>query len=327
MNELMTIAAAAELIRRGVPLSVAGPQAALDALPAGAWIGGTTPYFMAAGGGRIVTDDQVFVTDLARFGQIRFAYHTAEQLADISALASDNGVSLAIIPAGSEAHRRFAHDAATYPDAFLKPTVGWIAGVHLDDLGRVKPRVYDGRSATSHDDGAVVAYLDLPADRLAEISIVNIFEPDDGDTLQFLDTSFEVRDCLVNGERVNLAAYLVQRGAAHGRLPLVGDFAGARINVSLQNVDAAAGTVALYAPVFPGVTYRLARPVADYAGEFRQQMAQTHHDDAAFSCNCILNFVFGELEGKAIGGVQGPITFGEIAYQLLNQTLVELRVQ
>jgi hypothetical protein len=43
-------------------------------------------------------------------------------------------------------------------------------------------------------------------------------------------------------------------------------------------------------------------------------------------CNCILNFMFGELEGKAIGGVQGPVTFGEIAYQLLNQTMVVIRI-
>ncbi|MEO0003956.1 MAG: hypothetical protein RLZZ22_1648, partial [Pseudomonadota bacterium] len=48
--------------------------------------------------------------------------------------------------------------------------------------------------------------------------------------------------------------------------------------------------------------------------------------DVVFSCNCILNFLFGELEGKAIGGVEGPITFGEIGYQLLNQTMVAVRL-
>jgi hypothetical protein len=46
-----------------------------------------------------------------------------------------------------------------------------------------------------------------------------------------------------------------------------------------------------------------------------------------FSCNCILNFLFGGLEGQKIGNLQGPVTFGEIGYQLLNQTLVVLRIQ
>ena len=45
-----------------------------------------------------------------------------------------------------------------------------------------------------------------------------------------------------------------------------------------------------------------------------------------FSCNCILNFLFGGLEGQKIGELYGPVTFGEIGYQLLNQTLVVLRI-
>jgi hypothetical protein len=29
---------------------------------------------------------------------------------------------------------------------FMKPIVGWISGVHLDDLGKVAPKVVDGRT-------------------------------------------------------------------------------------------------------------------------------------------------------------------------------------
>ena len=46
-----------------------------------------------------------------------------------------------------------------------------------------------------------------------------------------------------------------------------------------------------------------------------------------FSCNCILNYLYSELEGKKTGGITGPITFGEIAYQLLNQTMVYLTIE
>jgi hypothetical protein len=33
------------------------------------------------------------------------------------------------------------------------------------------------------------------------------------------------------------------------------------------------------------------------------------------------------LEGKVVEKMSGPITFGEIAYQLVNQTLVYLEIQ
>jgi len=128
MNELITVQAAAELIRQGVPLSLAGPESALDQLPAGNWIGGTIPYFMVAGGGVVVTEGKVFATDLSKVGAVRVASYGADELAGIAGHAADNGFAITIIPAGGQCHQRFAADAANYEGAFMKPTVGWIAG-------------------------------------------------------------------------------------------------------------------------------------------------------------------------------------------------------
>lgn len=327
MNELISVQAAAELIRKGTPLSLAGPESALDQLPAGNWIGGTIPYFMVASGGVVVQEGQVFATDLSPAGEVSIASYGPESLGDISRNGPENGFAVTILPAGSSAHQKFAADAANFEDAFLKPTVGWIAGVHLSDIGQQTPKVYDGRTATKYEDRAVVAYVKLPDDKLASIEIVNLFEPEDGDLLQFEQTTFQVDQCLVNGQPTNFASYVRQRGLESGQLPLVGDFAGAHLNASLQSVGEAGGTVVLYAPVFPGVDYRFAKPVGDYAAAFRTRLANQNTDGLALSCNCILNFVFGDLEGKAIGGMAGPITFGEIAYQLLNQTMVNVRIQ
>jgi hypothetical protein len=326
MNDLISIEAAADLIRKGVPLSLAGPESAMDQLPPGNWIGGTIPYFMVSDGGVVVNEGKVFATDLSHVGSVQFAKYGAGELSRISANAPANGFALTVIPAGSPAHKHFAAEAANFEGAFLRPTVGWISGVNLADLGKIAPKIYDGRTASKHQDGAVVAYVSLPADKLAMVEIVNLFEPDGGDVLRFAETSFEPRECLINGEKRNFAQYIEGRGLQHGRLPLIGDFAGARINVSIQSVDGDAGTVNLYAPVFPGVDYRFASPVEDYSAAFRERLTGQSKDGAVWSCNCILNFLFGELEGRAIGGVQGPVTFGEIAYQLLNQTLVTVRV-
>jgi hypothetical protein len=79
----------------------------------------------------------------------------------------------------------------------------------------------------------------------------------------------------------------------------------------------------MYAPVFPGVDYRFAKPVGDYSSAFGQAIA-SGEQQPGFACNCILNYLYGQLEGKKTGDITGPITFGEIAHQLLNQTMVRL---
>ena len=327
MNQLITVQSAIELIKSGAALSLAGPESALDKLPVGNWIGGTIPYFMVSTGGVVVNDDQVFVTDLSALGVVSVSSYGPDDLSGIAGNAPDNGFSLTIIPAGSTSHKKFAAEAANYEDAFLKPTVGWISGVHLSQLGAVTPKVYDGRTAEKFEDRAVVAYVKLPEDKLATLEIVNLFEPGDGDVLRFNETSFEVDECEINGVKVNFAEYIRKNGLEHGTLPLVGDFGGANVNVSLQNVGEAGGKVALYAPVFTDVDYKFAKPVGDYAAAFREKLKDIDNQGVVLSCNCILNFLFGDLEGKAIGGVEGPITFGEIAYQLLNQTMVMVRLQ
>ncbi len=163
--------------------------------------------------------------------------------------------------------------------------------------------------------------MPLKSDPLIEI--VNIFHADGQDTIRFYEAGFHPEFCEVNGERRIFADYVRERGREACDLPLVGDFAGARINASLKHVGDEG--VSLYAPVFPGVDYAFAAPVGDYAAAFREALTAQPLDGAAWSCNCILNFLFGKLDGVAIGGIAGPVTFGEIAYQLLNQTMVIVR--
>jgi hypothetical protein len=76
------------------------------------------------------------------------------------------------------------------------------------------------------------------------------------------------------------------------------------------------------------VRYKHAKEVADYASAFTEQLQKIGlaEKSVVFSCNCILNYLYSGLEGKNTAPFVGPITFGEIAYQLLNQTLVYLQV-
>jgi hypothetical protein len=314
---------AASLIQSGAWLAIAGDLDALISLPHGNWVGGTIPYFMGPDGGT-TSRDLVFVSVLDTFAGLT----PVLQLYDVSTLpkictdAPENGFSLIILPAFSDVHSEFARNAPGYDEMYLKPIVGWVAGVHLDDTKVRRPEVIDGRDGSRHENRAVVLHVPLPDTLSADVSIVNLFEQGPGDVIQFDADGFEASTCLVNGERVVMAAYLQARGH-DTRLPLVADYNGASINVSFNSVDAAKGVVSFYGPIFRGVDYRLARPFPgryeDAFAEASQGMAEAH-----FSCNCILNYLHGELEGRRTGAAIGPMTFGEVAYQLLNQTMVHM---
>jgi hypothetical protein len=322
---LTDIDSARRQIESGKSLFIAGDESLLARLPKGSWIGGTIPYFMDSMGG--VTDkSHVFLTEAPAISTRQEVKWYAEgDLPRIPRDAPENGFSVIIIPATSAAHISYARNAPRYDGLFLKPIIGWISGVHLSDLGKVSPKTFNGKTGESSDSKAVVMHVSLPAGMLAAIGIVNLFRPGRGDALTFPEEGFTVRDCLVGGSRTNFAQYIVSR-KIDTRLPLVADYSGTMVNVSIQAVKEKEQTVDLYAPVFKGVEYRFAEPVKDYVREFAAAMP-AGSVNPAFSCNCILNFLYSELEGKKTGSIVGPITFGEIAYQLLNQTLTYLEIK
>jgi hypothetical protein len=229
------------------------------------------------------------------------------------------------MPGSSKTHLEFALHAPDYKDFGHSPLIGWIAGVHLDDLGKVSPKVIDGRTQTMFEDAAVVMHAALRPGHVAEINYVNIFEQGDGDTITFPRDGFSAGDAYVNGIKTNFADYITRQNL-DPRLPLVADYFGARVNVSFQGVDPAKHEVRFYAPVFAGVSYKHAKPLHDYVKQFTAMLPVHLSKHPAFSCNCILNYLYSELEGKRTGKITGPATFGEVVYQLLNQTMAYLTI-
>jgi hypothetical protein len=321
---LVDFETAASKIRSGKAFFLAGDEALLQRLPKGNWIGGSIPYFMDANGG-VTSKESIFVTEApAAASSFKIAWYGEQELPRIVPDAPDNGFSVLIIPATSPAHISYARNAPGYSGIFMKPIIGWIAGVHLSDLGAVSPKVFNGATGESSGAKAVAMHVTLPAGKQASIGIVNLFHPGQGDVLAFEEEGFTVSDCLVNGKQQNLARYLLSR-KIDTRLPLVADYSGTMVNVSIQAVREKDGLVDLYAPVFRGVQYKFAEPVPDYVKSFSASMP-AGSINPAFSCNCILNYLYADLEGKKTGSITGPITFGEIAYQLLNQTLTYLEI-
>ncbi len=314
-------------INDGKVLLVAGEEALLRQLPRGNWIGGTIPYFITAEQGGVVTRESIFVTDISDVAAaIRTQVYSKEALAGLYTDAGNGGFSCIIIPASSSVHTSFALNSPNYKNFGSQPLVGWIAGVHLDNLNTQTAKVFLGASGEVLTDDAVVMHVDLAAGKTVDVGIVNLFAQGDGDILSFEEDGFSCTDVMVNGARENFGDY-ISRKQLDTKLPLVADYYGALINISFQDV-VAGGKVSFYAPVFSGIRYKHAKPVADYASAFIKQLEteQISGQNVHFSCNCILNYLYSGLEGKKTSPFAGPVTFGEIAYQLLNQTLVYLQV-
>lgn len=324
---LLGIQEAAELIRAGKVLSLAGDEALLAQLPKGNWIAGTIPYFIGEDGG-VETREKIFVTELkhAVAANIEIKTYSVDTIKTIAADGPDNGYTVVILPAMTTIHAEYANHGRDYEDMFIKPVVGWIAGVHLSDLGKVLPKVVNGATGVTSATDAVAMHVTLPANQMAVIHILNLFKQNSaGDVIAFPETGFGATTCFVNGKEVVFADYIASN-KLNSAYPLVADYNGAQINTSFQEINQETKRVSFYAPVFSGIEYRQAAPVGDYVHEF-EAMAKGAHENIEFSCNCILNYLYGELQGRKTGDLNGPMTFGEVAYQLLNQTLVYLKVQ
>lgn len=312
------------LIRQQRSLVLAGDEALLRALPEGNWIGGTIPYFMSVDGGK-ASRQQIFVLEIPQLAErARVTLYDEQTIANIGIDSPDNGYTILILPAFTPIHRHFALEAPNFEQQFFRVIAGWVAGTHLDEIGKVSPKVFAGRGGSGLESGAVAMHVALPVAYEAKLGIVNIFEQGDGEAIQFPESGFQASECIVDGRRENILDF-VGRSGIDLRLPLVSDFCGTKVNVSIQAADVAARTLRFFAPVFKDVTYRAARPVTNYAQKFLAA-AVPEPGQTVFACNCVLNYLHGQLEGRHTGGLLGPMTFGEIAYQLLNQTLVHITV-
>jgi hypothetical protein len=324
MKKLMCVEDVILKINNGEKLILAGDEDLLNKLPAGNWIAGTIPYFMDEDGGTY-SKEKIFVDKVPDFvTDFSIVVYDEHSLPSIAADEYANGYSMIIIPAYSKCHTAFAEDSHKYENIFNSPLVGWISGIKVEEIGKVKPRVYNGKVGESYTDRCVVMHLQLSSNKAAVIDIINLFEQGDGDVITFESTGFSTSECYINGQKQSLSAYLIDK-KVDTKLPLVADYCGAMINTAFQEIDSAKDTVYFYAPVFAGVEYKIAKPISSYVNQFTS-IINGLNIKPVFTCNCLLNYLYSELEGKKTGTLTGPITYGEIAYQLLNQTLVYLTI-
>ena len=318
---LLSFNETSELIAQAKHLHISGAEDLLKKLPKGNWIGGSTEYFMTKKGG-VVTGEELFVTELS-YDTVSIKVYDENDIQNITADAYDNGFTILILPFDSVVHKFYADQAPEFDNIYSTNIVGWISGVNLGKSGQT-PITVNGETGEVYTNKAVALHVCVPDGKFVSIGIINIFEQDhDSQVIEFKEEGFSVTSCLIDGREVVFADY-IEKNNIDTKLPIVGDYSGAGVNVSFKAISG--GIVNFYAPVFPDIKYKMAKPVKNYEEAFNSKLKSFSETESAFSCNCILNFLYGELEGKEMEAFYGPITFGEIAYQLVNQTLVYVTV-
>lgn len=320
-KEIYTIDDVVELIKQDKILSLAANEDVLENLPKGNWVGGTTPYFMSKKTGGQFNNEDIYVNTLSdTMEDFKIEIYDEYNFDEISENIYGNGYTLFIIPTFTEIHEYYAINNWQIRNLYKNPFIGWVAGFDLN-AEDASPKVFNGLTSKKYGDKAIAIHVKLPENKKAGLNIVNIF--DINKDIEFANTGFSVTDCIINGKNTNFAEYLLSNNIDI-KLPIIANYSGIKINVSIKSIDQENKKVFFYAPVFKNRKYFFSKEIENYTKEFKIKVPKLY-SQTEFSCNCILNYLYGELENNKVS-IGGPITFGEIAYSLLNQTLVYMTI-
>ncbi len=315
---LFTVDEVSAMIRRGDKLLLAGDYVPLSRLPKGCWIAGTTPYFILYPDQQVVSHDKIFAYQLPDFvEETIIKEYDADNIKTIYNDAPRNGFTVLIMPFGSEIASEYAMNAPGYQNFARCPVCGWICGRPLDTIMTERSYAASGIHPDFYFDKAVAIHISLPESKYAEIQMFNPFKQGKGDVISFGYSSQIVGDAIINGVRQNFAAYIREKGI-DVELPLVANYSGAMVNINCFDIKE--NEVYLSAPVFESVDYRFAEI------DLSVSEPELINDQIVFSITCITNFLQPKLCEKYLKKMHGPVVFGEIAYQLVNQTTVYVTV-
>ena len=322
MPKLLSYEDTVELINRNEGLIVSASRELLEKLPKGNYIGASTYYFIIDGIGNEYTD-KYYIKELPQdvIKSYKIVAYDEHTIKNINKNIPQNGFGYCLIPFGSKIHFEFALNAPNYDEFTMKTLYGFISGVRKEDVGIKKAIVKDGSTNTIYEDKAVVLNVELNDNYYSEIDIINPFEADKSVKIEFLENTFEVKDAIINGKKVNLLQYLKEHNI-DTRYPIINDAFGAKINISFFKVEE--DKVIMGSPVFKGAVYHFAKKT-----NYIEELAKLKIDEKpTLSCNCFLNYLYMGLENKTLNrSITGPATFGEIAYRLLNQIIVNLHIK
>ena len=317
-NGLYTPAEVSEMILAGKNLLLAGDANLLSQMPAGNWIGGSTPFFILYPENRTTSFDKIFVNELPDFiTGIEIKEYDEKTIKNIFIDGPPNGFTVLIMPFASDVAVEYSINATNYENFAAHPVCGWTTGLPLDIILTQKSHSASGLVPCISTDKAYAMHIALPDSKFAEIHIFNPYKQGDGDSIQFEQDSIMVTDAIINGKKRNFAEYLREIGYDM-QMPLVANYSGTMINDVIANISG--DQVPMSAPVFKFLDYRLA-VIDDNITE-----PSLIGDKIVFSVTCIGNFIQPDICAQYLKKMNGPVVYGEIAYQQIGQTTVYVTV-
>ncbi len=315
---LFTLSEVSSMIRAGKKLLLAGDAKLLSQLPKGDWIGGSTPFFILYPEHRVASYDKVFVHQLPDYitGSVIREYDESN-IHNIFNDGPQNGFTVLIMPFNSPVSVEYAKNATDYPNFAAHPVCGWLAGQPLEIIMTEKSYSASGIEANVYSDRAVAMHVSLPESKYAEIHIFNPYKQGNGDSISFDYSSMSLKDAIINGKRRNFAEYLREIGYDM-QMPFVADYSGAMINVVCCGIGE--DEVQMSAPVFKSVEYRIAT-IDDIITK-----PCLVDDRIVFSVTCIGNYIQPDICAQYLKKMNGPVVYGEIAYQQVGQTTVYVTI-
>ncbi len=315
---LFTPGEVSDLIRAGHSLLLAGDAKLLAQLPAGNWIGGSTPFFILYPEHRTTSYDKIFVSQLPDFvTKTEIREYDETNIQQIFNDGPQNGFTVLIMPFASPVAVEYGLNATNYDNFAAHPLCGWLSGQPLEIIMTEKSYSASGISSGISSDKAVAMHVSLPENKYAEVHIFNPYKQGNGDNIRFDYGSLTLKDAFINGEKRNFAGYLREIGYDM-QMPFVANYSGAMINVVCCGIGES--EVQVSAPVFKSVDYRIA--VID--DEIIEPLLV--NDQIVFSVTCIGNFIQPDICAQYLRKMNGPVVYGEIAYQQVGQTTVYVTV-
>ena len=306
------------MILAGKKLLLAGSEKLLSQLPKGDWIGGSTPLFILHAGQRSTSYDKIFVNQLPDFvTETVIQEYDETNVQDIFMDSPENGFTVLIVPYDTPVSIEYTLNATNYEKFAVKPVCGWVSGQPLEVLHKERAYTASGSGSGIYTDRAVAMHISLPDTKYAEIHIYSPYKQGNGDTITFDSDEVVVKDAFINGVKRNFAEYL--REINHNMLiPIVADYCGALICVVSCGITE--DEVQMSSPVFKSIEYRLA---AIDNNIVEPSMAD---DRIVFSVTCVGFFGQPDICSKFMKKMNGPVVYGEIAYQVLGQTTVYVTI-
>lgn len=325
-NKLYSKQEVIDFIEAGRVMMLSGSEQALAGLPKGKWIAGTSPYFMDGVGK--CNEEKIFVDDFTLIAKnSKVATYDKNTIQNIAKNGFKNGFVLVTMPIETDVYYTFSDNSLEYEGMFDNPVVGYVACMRMDQYGKVKSKTASGIDGQLSEELASVLYVELPDHLAARTEIMNFDTIDEETpTIVFPKTSFVQSDCLIDGKPGNISDYFEHtvKPKLGGYTQLITSQNGALINRDPKVVNCETGETSFYSSIYAGDEYHLVKNGADYFAMFNDTL-KAKKADIATCISCVSYFFGGNFTDRSIVK-NGVYAFGEIAYQILNKTIVTLEI-